>query len=259
MTPRELTKLQAQENRDLIKVSNSLVDSFITQNNAIALKTLFYIAKMRPAKQDTDLNTYNFKISDLVGYSNLTVRQVRDTLKKLREASISYVKYDDNKKPFGEVGITLLPYTDWDYYSNNIEIKIFRKIADLVLEVEKAYSIIDVKNLMEVSSKHALRMLIILEHIYGFMQNGNTNIKLQKTYSLEDLNDMFDTKYKNCTEFDRRVLSSAKAELDDKSEISFNYSPHFGYTSEDIKKGRPKALGFTITLIVNKIRQRRLF
>ena len=41
---------QEEEVKDLVKVSNSLVEGFVSKSNAVALKMLFYIAKQKHEK-----------------------------------------------------------------------------------------------------------------------------------------------------------------------------------------------------------------
>ena len=102
-------------------------------------------------------------------------------------------------------------------------------------------------------------MVMILEQMFGFKGTPeHWDVKQQKTFSLDDLNDMFGTSYKNFTDFERKVLKPTKAEMDDKSEISFTYIINKGYKSP-LDRGRPKALDCTIKLMQNKLRQRRLF
>jgi plasmid replication initiation protein len=112
---------------------------------------------------------------------------------------------------------------------------------------------------MELDSKYSLRMAMILEQVFGFKGSPvNWDVKQQKTFSLDELNGLFGTSYKTITDFKRKVLIPTKAEMDDKSDISFEFKVNKGYNSP-LDRGRPKALGITIKLTQNKIRQRRLF
>jgi len=82
------------------------------------------------------------------------------------------------------------------------------------------------------------------------------NIPKRKRYLLEDLNGMFGTEYKNIYEFERKILKPVKAELDDKSDLSFTYEAVF---EDSVKQGRPSAIGVVIDLLDNQRRQRRFF
>lgn len=264
MTPSEARKLlqQKKENevKDLIKVANNLVEGFVSRSNAVALKMLFYIAKQQ-YKESGEITKFKLSANEFADYCKLDHRTIKDNIKAMQNTSVSFIKYDEKGKPLSETWIVLIPRVLFDYEKKEktIEIDIFKEILDLIVEVENHFTTIDVKNVMELESKYSIRMVMILEQIFGFKGTPeNWDVKQQKTYSLDDLNGMFDTKYKKITDFERYVLKSTKVELDDKSEISFEYEIKYGYNSP-LDRGRPKALGVTIKLKQNKIRQRRLF
>lgn len=262
MNPREFLKQQeAEQNetiKDLVKVSNSLVESFVSKNNAVALKMLFYIAKQRQ-KESGEVTTFTLSLDDFATYCNLDHRTIRDNVKAMQKTSVTFVEYNADGKPKLERNIVLIPQTTYTYGEKTIEITMFKKILDLIVEVEERFTTIDVKNVMELESKYSIRMTMILEQIFGFKGTPeNWDVKQQKTFSLDDLNDMFGTSYKRFADFERKILIPTKAEMDDKSEISFAFKINYGYISR-IKRGRPKAIDCTIILKQNKNRQRRLF
>lgn len=264
MTPSEARKFLQQQKedevKDLVKVANNLVEGFVSRSNAVALKMLFYIAKQQ-YKESGPLTKFTLSPDDFATYCNLDHRTIRDNIKAMQNTSLSFIKYDDKGKPLSETWIVLIPRVVFNYGKKDktIEIDMFKEILDLIVEVENHFTTIDVKNVMELESKYSIRMVMILEHIFGFKGTPeHWDVKQQKTFSLDDLNGMFGTKYKKLTDFERYVFKSTKAELDDKSEISFDYEINYGYTSP-LQRGRPKALDCTIKLTQNKQRQRRLF
>lgn len=262
MNPREfLAQQEAEQNeaiKDLVKVSNSLVESFVSKNNAVALKMLFYIAKQRQ-KESGEITKFMLSLDDFATYCNLDHRTIRDNIKSMQKTSVTFVEYKKDGKPKLERHIVLIPETTYTYGDKTIEITMFKKILDLIVEVEERFTTIDVKNVMELESKYSIRMTMILEQIFGFKGTPeNWDIKPQRTFTLDDLNDMFGTSYKNFTDIERKILIPTKAEMDDKSDISFSFKINKGYSSR-IKRGRPKALDCTIKLTQNKLRQRRLF
>lgn len=262
MNPREFLKQQeAEQNeaiKDLVKVSNSLVEGFVSRSNAVALKMLFYIAKQQQ-KESGEITMFTLSLDDFADYCKLDHRTIRDNIKAMQNTSLTFVEYDKKGRKKLEEYIVLIPRAKYDYTAKTIEITMFKKILDLIVQVEERFTTIDVKNVMELESKYSIRMTMILEQIFGFEGNPeHWDVKQQKTFTLDDLNDMFDTKYKNLTDFKRNVLEPTKAEMDDKSEISFEFVINKDYPSR-IKRGRPKAVSCTIKLKQNKLRQRRLF
>ena len=262
MNPREFLKQQeAEQNKaikDLVKVSNSLVEGFVSKNNAVALKMLFYIAKQQQ-KESGEITQFTLSADDFAKYCSLDHRTIKDNIKAMQRTSVTFVEHDSKGRKKLEEHIVLIPRAKYDYTAKTIEITMFKKILDLIVEVEERFTTIDVKNVMELESKYSIRMTMILEQIFGFEGNPeHWDVKQQKTFSLDDLNDMFGTKYKRFADFERKVLEPTKAEMDDKSEISFSYVINKGYNSP-LDRGRPKAISCTIKLTQNKLRQRRLF
>lgn len=262
MNPREAMELMKREQEteveDLVQVSNSLIESFVSKSNAVALKMLFYIAKQQH-KESGEITTFTLSADAFADYCNLDHKTIRRNITAMRSTSITFVERDKKGRVTVEEGIVLIPRSKYDYTAKTIEIDMYKKILDLIVEVESHFTTIDVKNVMELESKYSIRMTMILEHIFGFKGSPeNRDVKQQKTFTLDDLNNMFDTKYKRFADFERNVLIPTKAEMDDKSDISFAFKINKGYNSP-LDRGRPKALDCTIKLTQNKIRQRRLF
>lgn len=262
MNPNEFLKQQEAEQKeaikDLVKISNSLVEGFVSKSNAVALKMLFYIAKQQH-KQSGEITKFTLSADDFAKYCHLDHKTIRRNITAMQNTSLTFVEYKENGKPKLERHIVLIPQAMYDYTTKTIEIDMYKKILDLIVEVEERFTTIDVKNVMELESKYSVRMVMILEQVFGFKGNPeHWDVKQQKTFSLDELNGMFDTKYKRFADFERKVLEPIKAEMDDKSEISFTYIINKGYNSP-LDRGRPKALDCTIKLKQNKLRQRRLF
>lgn len=262
MNPIEAKKLMKQQKeaevKDLVKVSNSIVESFVSKSNAVALKMLFYIAKQQH-KENGAITKFTLSADKFAEYCKLDHKTIRRNITTMRSTSITFAEYDSKGRLTVEEGIVLIPRSKYDYTAKTIEIDMYKKILDLIVEVEEKFTTIDVKNIMELESKYSIRMTMILEQVFGFKGSPeNWDVKQQKTFSLDELNGMFDTDYKRFADFERKILEPTKMEMDDKSEISFTYTINKGYNSP-LDRGRPKALDCTIKLKQNKIRQRRLF
>ena len=110
MNPREFLKQQeAEQNeaiKDLVKISNSLVESFVSKNNAVALKMLFYIAKQRQ-KESGEITTFTLSIDEFATYCKLDHRTIRDNIKAMQKTSVTFVEYKKDGKPKLERHIVL--------------------------------------------------------------------------------------------------------------------------------------------------------
>jgi plasmid replication initiation protein len=245
MTPREfkrkqLAKLQEQKTKPHQKISNTFIQSSIHKNTAGALKTIFYLASLLE-KNDIDLsqelNTLQIDLRKMLKYTNLTVKEIRNNLKAMQETSISFI----NEVKKEELMINLLPYIDFKWGKNYVEIKLFSKIAKLIIDVKKNYTFLDTSTLMGLKNKHSLRILPLLNLLSGY----DEDVGKRKTYELEDLNDLFGTAYKNLHDISRKILTPVKEELDSTSKLSFIYEINF----DNFGKGRPKATSITIDVI----------
>jgi plasmid replication initiation protein len=248
MTPREfkkiqLEKLKKQKEKPHQKISNTFINSTIHKSTAGALKTIFYLASVLE-KDDLnfkeDLNTLNIDLRQMLTYTGLTVKEIRNNFKAMQETSISFI----NEKKKEELMINLLPYIDFKWGKNSVELKIFSKISKLIIDVKKNYTFMDTSILMTLKNKHSLRLLPIL----NLITNYDPDIAKRKIYELDELNDLFGTAYKRLQDIDRFILAPTKKELDSKSKISFMYEMNF----DNFGKGRPKATTIIIDVIEQK-------
>lgn len=247
MTPRELKQLQKEklENQKLQphkKISNNFIDATIKNNTAGALKTIYYISalieKIEQLETIGDLNLLKLDIDtrDMLKFTELSLPDIKRNLKSMQETSITFV----NQELQEEEGINLLPYYKFIYGKNRIEIQIFKKIANLIVEVKQNYTMIDTKALMRLKSKHTLKMLPLLMKI----NNYSPNVGKRKTMDLDDFNAFFGTSYKRLQDIERFILKPVQEELNLNSKLSFIYELNF----IQIDLGRPKAHNITIDL-----------
>lgn len=240
-----IKKVPKSKKSNVIKVSNSLIEAFVKKNNLTALKLIFYIANSEIQILDSSIITLRINTKDFTDYCNIDLKTLQRNIKQMTETSISII--DDKSESY----ITIIPYAKFEY-GGKMELKIFPEILRLVKEVRNKFTIIDVKEIMQLNSKHSVRMLAILEMIEGFDQN----IAKRKYYEFEELNLMFGTNYKRMGQFEKEILEPAKKELDSTSKISFIYE--IKYDKQSATVGRARAAGATIDLIKN-VPQGKLF
>jgi plasmid replication initiation protein len=236
----EKTKLQPHK-----KISNNFIESAIRNNTVGAIKTVYYLAalieKMEQFSQGQELGLLKLDIDtrDMLKFTELTLPDIRRNLKAMQETSITFI----NEEEDWEEGINLLPYYKFIYGKNKIEVQIFQKVANLIVDVKKDYTMIDTRSLMRLKSKHTLRMLPLLRKIESYSKD----VAKRKRMELEDFNQFFGTSYKNLYDVERKILLPVKEELDLNSRITFLYEVNF----IQLEKGRPKAHNITIDLIDN--------
>lgn len=250
MTPREFKRLQAkklaeQKIKPHQKISNTFIENVINKNNANAIKTVYYLATI--LEKETDLqDTPDRKLKSLtidtrqmLQYTEMSLPEIKRNIKAMQETSITFVDEEQNI----EEGMSLLPRYNIVAGKHKIEIDIFYKIAKMIIDVKKNYTFINTKTLMNLRSKHTLRLLPLLNRINQY----SDNVGKRKKYDLGDLNDLFGTKYTRLAEIERKILLPVKEELDMNSKLTFMYEINF----EQLGKGRPKAINITIDVIDN--------
>jgi len=250
MLPSEFKKLQKQKleaskTKVHQKISNTFIESALQNNNASALKTIYYLASAIETVKDLDtmdndkLLTIKFDTRDMLKYTEMKLPNIKKNMEAMQKTSISF--YDEKKELIR--GRNLLPAYDFYYGKHTMEVKIFVEVAKMIIDVKRNYSMIDTKSLMKFKSKHTLKMLPLLIRIANFSEN----VAKRKIYELEALNELFGTKYKKFYEIERKILRPVKEELDAHSKLSFIYETNYDY----FDAGRPKAISITIDVIEN--------
>ena len=224
---------------DVAKISNFLIESFVKQNNIVALKTLFYISRSNVAVPSAKMATLSLDTSHLCDYCGIDIKTLKRNIKQMTETSINIV--DDVSESY----VTVIPKARFIKGTNKLEVDIYKEILELVWQVERRFTVIDVKSLMNLSSKHSVRMIQLLEMINGF----SDTVAKRKIYSLSDLNLMFGTNYKRIKQFEAEILLPIKSELDINSKLSFVYQIVF--IDNPKGRGRPVADKVQIDLIRN--------
>lgn len=240
--------LELQKSKPLQKISNSFIENTIHNSNAGAIKTLFYLASILDNFDFTkELDTVQIDLQKMLKYTELKAQDIRNNLKSMQETSISFINEEEKE----ELMINLLPYIDFKWGKNIIEIKLFSKIAKLIVEVKKNYTFINTKQIMKLKKPHSLRLLPLLNRISQY----DENIPKLKRFELLEINEFFGTKYKNFTDVERYILKPVKEELDNESHLSFIYEINFA----NLGKGRPRAKDVIVYLTENKKIQPKLF
>lgn len=248
MTIAEFKKIQAEKLKQNKlkphqKISNNFIDNTIKKNNLVCLKIMFYLASVLKKQDITNIADTNLVYAivdtrELLKYIHCTVKDIKQNLTAMQETSISFI---DEKEKMVE-GMSLLPYFNIRYGRNQTEVKLFKRIAEMIIEVEKNYTFINTKLLMKIKSKHTIRLLPFLTHI----DNYDNHALPRKTMDMNQLNDFFGTNYRTIYAIEENILKPVKSELDLFSKLSFCYEVNFDPLGQ---RGRPKAMSVTIDLV----------
>lgn len=250
MMPSEFKKLQAkklaeQKVKPHQKISNTFIENVINKNNANAIKTVYYLASILEKEtdlQDTPevkLKTVTIDTRQMLKYTEMSLPEIKRNIKAMQETSITFIDEKENI----EEGMSLLPRYKIIPGKHKIEIDIFYRIAKMIIDVKKNYTFINTKTLMNLKSKHSLRLLPLINKINQY----DDNVGKRKKCDLDYLNNLFGTKYRNLYDIQRKILAPVKEELDMNSKLTFLYEINF----DNFDVGRPKATSITIDVIDN--------
>lgn len=225
---------------DVVKVSNDLIEAFVRQNNLVAMKILFYVARADLELPQTNRQMVSLTLDKqrLCEYCGIATPTLHAYVRRMVETSISI------KSEEGTAYMSVIPRAFFADGRAELRIEVFREVLELIWQVRNRFTVIDVDQLMKLSSKHSVRMLQLLEMVAGF----DDGVAKRKRYFLEDLNSMFGTKYSRMAEFERKILQPVKEELDQNSRLSFAYQIEY---KRGQGAGRPAAIGATIDLVQN--------
>ena len=220
------------------KISNSFIENVIHDSNLTALKTVWYLSSILEDFDTTDeMITVTIDLRKMLNYTNMNAQDIRKNFKNMQKTSITFIDEEEEWEEY----ITLIPRVEFMWGKNIIHIDIYSKIAKLIIDVRKRYTLLNTSELMKLKKKHSLRLLPILNMI----QNTNEETKQKKIYRLDELNELFGTNYKNLTDIERNILLPVKEELDSHKLKSFRHEINF----DNLGKGRPKAISITLALI----------
>ncbi len=237
------------------KIANTFIENAITNSNVNALKTIYYLSTIL---EKTDMS--NMKDEKIIGlkidkremlkYTEMSAPTLIKTTKKMQETSITFI---DEKDGVIE-GMSLLPRYRFVPNKNIVELDLYVRIAKMIIDVKRNYTMMNIKDLMKIKKAHSVRMLALLNKINNYKTNDENKweIPKRKRMTLENLNEFFGTKYKTWNELERSILKPVKEELDAHSKLSFIYEANY----EVLGRGRPSFRDVTIDVIEN---QPRLF
>lgn len=159
---------------------------------------------------------------DLFGFVNVSIpcsrilrseedknhKRVKDALLALTK---KVIEYEDDKQ---WIALNIIAFPKIKKYEDTFSFTIHPMIWDCILNFSKGYRKIELATVKDFISEYSMRF-------YELMSGQERPL----TYLIDDLKTMFklDNKYKNVNDFLKKVIETAKKELDEKSPYSFEY------------------------------------
>ena len=232
------------------KIANTFIDNAISRSNFSSLKTLYYLSTVLSNTDMSDIQDdkiIGIKIDkrEMLKFTDLTVDTIIKTTKQMQETAITFVDADGVIE-----GMSLLPRYKFVPNKNIVELDLYVRIAKMIVDVEKNYTPINIKDLMLVKNAHSLRLLALLCRILNY----DKNVAKRKKMNLDELNMLFGTNYKSWSMIELKIIKPIKEDLDANSKISFVYEANF----DKMGKGRPGFINVDIDPISKNTVQGKL-
>jgi hypothetical protein len=236
------------------KIANTFIENAITHSNVNALKTIYYLSTIlektdMSQMKDDKIISIRIDKREMLKYTEMSAPTLQKPTKEMQKTSITFVDEEEIVE-----GMSLLPRYKFVPNKNIVELDLYVRIAKMIVDVKRNYTMMNIKELMKLRKAHSVRMLALLNRISTYKTNDDNEweIPKRKRMTLDELNAFFGTNYKTWNEFERSLLKPVKEELDAHSTRSFIYEANY----EALGKGRPSFKDVTIDVIEN---QPRLF
>lgn len=228
-------------------VSNDFVNSIIKKNNNITIKLLFMLVFENDIIKDKKISTLKIDIRKLKSNLDLDFHNLRRNIQNIQKTIIT-IKNNKNI-----TDMNLITKAHYDYDKQIVEIDVYNDVLNELQQLKNKYTIINLDNLFKLNNKHSIRFIQILEQINRY----DTFIAKTKEFTIDELNQLFDTNYKGFREIERAIIKPIQSELDELSNLTFIYDVIYDLDSN--KVGRKAIIGMKIYLKENKQRQLKLF
>lgn len=228
-------------------ISNDFVHSIVKNNNNITIKLLFMLVYENNIIKDKKISTLTMDIRKIKQNLDLDFHNLRRNIKQIQKTIITI----KNKKNITD--LNLITKCVYDYDKQLIEIDVYNEILSELQQLKNKYTIINLDNLFKLNNKHSIKFIQILESINSY----DTYIPKTKEFSINELNELFNTNYKGFREIERAIIKPVLAELDELSNLTFIYDVI--YDIDVNRSGRKPITGVKIYLKENKTRQLKMF
>lgn len=197
--------------------------------------------------KDKKISTLKIDIRKLKSNLDLDFHNLRRNIQNIQKTIITI----KNNKNISD--LNLITKANYDYDRQILEIDVYNEVLNELQQLKNKYTIINLDNLFKLNNKHSIRFIQILENINSY----DKFIAKTREFSINELNELFNTSYKGFREIERAIIKPIQSELDELSNLTFIYDVI--YDIDTPKSGRKPIIAMKIYLKENKQRQLKLF
>lgn len=234
MSPKEKAK-HTFKNSIIAIQHNNLVEAKYSMTLQQKRIMIWLVSQIKP--DDIDFKEHVLNIRELIKICQLSgessYKEIKDITFSLIEKGIRIIDITDpeNKR---EIQVSWL--SSADYYQGQVKLSFSPKLKPYLLQLKEKFTTINVIDLMQFKSIHAIRIYELLKQ---YQDIG------ERTFGIEEIKECCGVKdkFKQYIEFEKYLLLIAQREINEKSDIHFEF--------ERIKPSR-KIVGIKFIISKNK-------
>lgn len=201
-----------------VSKANRLIEARYKLNLVEQKLILFAISRLDTVQKDFNIQRFSLKeLSDVIGEQEHRYSEIKKVVRELRKKEVIINTADK------ELITGWLSSIVFEKNTGMVELEFSKNLAPYLLELRGAYKGYQLENVIQMKSAYAIR-------IYEMLKQWDC--KRTQTYTVEELRRRLtlEKQYTAFTDFEKRVLEPAKAEINEHSDLWVTY--------RKVKKGR---------------------
>ncbi len=207
-------------NSSLVKQSNALINASYQVSLAEKRIILYMLTKIH--KDDEDFKPYRMNIKEFLAEIGTDTKNLYERAKHSTKELLNRVL--EIKTSTGLLQITFLSSAEYYDKEGYVELSFDPKLKPYLLQLKECFTTYAIENILSLKSIHSMRIYELLKQ---FQSLGERTFKLKELKYILGLQDQYFNDY---TAFKKRVILQAQKELNQSTDISFEF--------EEIKLGK---------------------
>ncbi|WP_456364125.1 replication initiation protein [Priestia aryabhattai] len=206
---------------NLVTKANSFVEAAYKLGVTEQKVLLCIASNIRPT--DKDFQTYTFSINDFRKLIKSKAKSIYNDIDEITQRLMSkpFIILNEKGHP---TRINWLSKATYNSNEGTVTVRFDPDLKPYFLALSEKFTKYKLENVIHLKSSHSIRMFELLKSYEGLTERTFTLVELREKLGIED-------KYPSWINFKQKVLDRAQKELEEKTDISFTYTP--------IKQGRP--------------------
>ena len=214
-----------------VRKANALNEVFMveTDKRLVLNEQKVYLAVMSQIQpDDLDFQTYSLTVPDLVGLTGISQKHLYSEIMGICKNLVSSViTIKEPSNPEGFLVTTWFAHARYSPIRGHVEFSFSPVLKPYLINLKQQFTSYHLKQVINLQSVHSLRLYELLRQYLPLkmVKGGNKESRrYMKVSELKGFLGLGDGKYKNFTDFRRRILDVGKKELEEKTDIKFDYT-----------------------------------